>query len=124
MVEIESSLSICTLHIIPGDRITIYEVHITIHEDKITIREDQITIREDQITIREDQITIREDQNTIREDQNTIHDKDSKTNSENMWCFYWAVKQLITKIYKGLNLQALKHGIFHTNLDTNSILLH
>ena len=71
-----------------------------------------------------DQITIRVDQNTIREDQNTIHDKDSKTNSENMWCFYWAVKQLITKIYKGLNLQALKHGIFHTNLDTNSILLH
>ena len=66
MVEIETLLSICTLH--------------TIHEDQITIREDQITIREDQITMREDQIT-------IREDQITIQDKEMTFEGENM-CFF------------------------------------
>ena len=64
MVEIETSLSICTLH--------------TIHEDQITIREDQITIREDQITMLEDQIT-------IREDQITIQDKEMTFEGENIW---------------------------------------
>ena len=37
--------------------------------------------------------------------------------------FYWTVKQLITKIWKGLNLQSSKQGIIHKNLDTKGILL-
>ena len=42
---------------------------------------------------------------------------------ENMCFFYWTVKQPITKIWKGLNLQTSKQGIIHENLDTKGILL-
>ena len=50
-------------------------------------------------------IKIHEDQITIREDQITIQDKEMTFEGENMCFFYWTVKQLITKIWKGLNLQ-------------------
>ena len=59
----------------------------------------------------------------IQEDQITIQDKEMTFEGENMCFFYWTVKQLITKLWNGLNLQTSKQGIIHKNLDTKGILL-